>query len=39
MQARPGIAAYIASGRQPAGYGFDPLRGVRCGPDAPAQTL
>jgi len=31
MAERPGIAAYIASGRQPAAYGFDPLRGLRHG--------
>jgi glutathione S-transferase len=29
MYARPGLAAYAASGRQPAGFGFDPIRGVR----------
>ena len=29
MAARPGIAAYIAAGRQPQAYGFDPLRGER----------
>jgi len=29
MYARPGIAAYAASGRQPTAYGFDPLRGQR----------
>jgi glutathione S-transferase len=29
MYARPGLAAYAASGRQPAGYGFDPIRGIR----------
>ena len=29
MHDRPGIAAYIASGRQPNGYGFDPARGIR----------
>jgi|HubBroStandDraft_1064217.scaffolds.fasta_scaffold359012_2 glutathione S-transferase len=29
MAARPGIAAYIASGGQPEGYGFDPIRGIR----------
>jgi glutathione S-transferase len=29
MYARPGIAAYAASGRQPATYGFDPIRGLR----------
>jgi len=26
---RPGLAAYAASGQQPAGYGFDPARGIR----------
>jgi len=31
LSERPGIAAYIASGRQPAAYGFDPLRGLRYG--------
>jgi len=29
MYARPGIAAYAASGRQPETYGFDPARGQR----------
>jgi glutathione S-transferase len=29
MAARPGVAAYIGSGRQPVGYGFDPARGIR----------
>jgi len=29
MYARPGLAAYADSGRQPAGYGFDPIRGIR----------
>ena len=29
MYARPGLAAYAASGRQPKGFGFDPIRGVR----------
>lgn len=29
MYARPALAAYAASGRQSAGYGFDPIRGVR----------
>jgi glutathione S-transferase len=29
MAERPGIAAYIASGRQPETYGFDPIRGMR----------
>jgi glutathione S-transferase len=29
MYARPGLAAYAASGRQPKGYGFDPIRGIR----------
>ena len=29
MAERPGIAAYIASGRQPKGYGFDPIRNFR----------
>jgi glutathione S-transferase len=29
MHARPGIAAYAASGRQASGYGFDPARGIR----------
>jgi glutathione S-transferase len=29
MTERPGLAAYIASGRQPAAYGFDPIRGLR----------
>jgi glutathione S-transferase len=29
MHARPGIAAYIASGRQSDWYGFDPARGLR----------
>lgn len=29
MYARPGLAAYAASGRQPVGYGFDPIRGIR----------
>jgi glutathione S-transferase len=29
MRQRPGIAAYMASGRQPGGYGFDPIRGLR----------
>lgn len=29
MYARPGIAAYAASGRQPETYGFDPSRGIR----------
>ena len=29
MYARPGLAAYAASGRQSAYYGFDPARGLR----------
>jgi glutathione S-transferase len=29
MYARPGLAAYAASGRQPQTYGFDPTRGIR----------
>jgi glutathione S-transferase len=29
MYARPALAAYAGSGRQPQGYGFDPIRGVR----------
>jgi glutathione S-transferase len=29
MQARPGIAAYVASGRQSGSYGFDTVRGIR----------
>jgi glutathione S-transferase len=29
MYARPGLAAYAASGRQPLTYGFDPHRGER----------
>jgi len=29
MYARPGLRAYAASGRQPTGYGFDPIRGIR----------
>lgn len=29
MYARHGIAAYVASGRQPDTYGFDPARGMR----------
>jgi glutathione S-transferase len=29
MYARPPLAAYAASGRQPAGFGFDPIRGIR----------
>jgi glutathione S-transferase len=29
LYARPPLAAYAASGRQPEGYGFDPIRGVR----------
>jgi len=29
MYARPGLAAYAASGRQPKAYGFDPIRGAR----------
>jgi hypothetical protein len=29
MYARPGLAAYAASGRQPVAYGFDPIRGQR----------
>ena len=29
MYARPGLAAYAASGRQPAAYGFDPIRNLR----------
>ena len=29
MYARPGIAAYAASGRQPKAYGFDPIRNLR----------
>jgi glutathione S-transferase len=36
MYARPGIAAYAASGRQPAAYGFDPIRGQRQPPGAAA---
>jgi hypothetical protein len=29
MYARPRLAAYVASGRQSNGYGFDPIRGIR----------
>jgi glutathione S-transferase len=29
MHQRPGIAAYMVSGRQAKGYGFDPARGIR----------
>jgi glutathione S-transferase len=29
MYARPGLAAYAASGRQPAAFGFDPIRNLR----------
>jgi glutathione S-transferase len=29
MHERPGIAAYIASGRQSGSYGFDTIRGIR----------
>ena len=29
MYARPGLAAYVASGRQPGTFGFDPIRGIR----------
>jgi glutathione S-transferase len=29
MYARPGLAAYAASGRQPDTYGFDTVRGIR----------
>jgi glutathione S-transferase len=29
MYARPGLAAYAASGRQPKAYGFDPIRNMR----------
>jgi glutathione S-transferase len=29
MYARPAIAAYAASGRQPDTFGFDPIRGMR----------
>jgi len=29
MYERPRLAAYAASGRQPATYGFDPIRGLR----------
>jgi len=32
MAARPRLAAYAASGRQPAAYGFDPIRDLRFGP-------
>jgi glutathione S-transferase len=32
LAARPRLAAYAASGRQPAAYGFDPIRGLRFGP-------
>jgi glutathione S-transferase len=35
MHERPGIAAYIASGRQSASYGFDTIRGIRS-PKQPA---
>jgi hypothetical protein len=31
MAARPRLAAYAASGRQPAAYGIDPTRGLRYG--------
>jgi glutathione S-transferase len=31
MWARPGLAAYAASGRQPQALGFDPTRGMRLG--------
>ena len=29
MYSRPALAAYAASGRQAAGFGFDPIRGIR----------
>ena len=29
MYARPGLAAYASSGRQPKAYGFDPIRNLR----------
>ena len=29
MYARPALAAYAASGRQPTAYGFDPIRNLR----------
>jgi glutathione S-transferase len=29
MYARPGLAAYVASGRQPDSFGFDTVRGIR----------
>jgi glutathione S-transferase len=32
MYARPGLAAYVAAGRQSPWFGFDPHRGLR-GPD------
>lgn len=35
MYARPALAAYAASGRQPERYGFDPIRGLR----APKATV
>jgi glutathione S-transferase len=35
MYARPGLAAYAASGRQPKAYGFDPIRNLRT-PATPA---
>ena len=34
MYQRPGLAAYAASGDQPAAYGFDPIRSLR----SPAET-
>jgi len=37
MYARPRLAAYVASGRQSNGYGFDPIRGVRM-PTSSATT-
>lgn len=37
MYARPGLAAYAASGRQPTTYGFDPIRGMRA-PPTPAAA-
>ena len=36
MYARPGLAAYAASGRQPTTFGFDPIRGIRSPLQSPA---
>ena len=38
MYERPALAAYVAAGRQPQEYGFDPIRGLRKPAPADAQA-